>query len=607
VGKKVPGSMGELEKEANVLASIQHPHIITLYDFGEDDEGAFVVMELIEGRTLTQLVQEAPLSETDFVVFAEQVLNALVEAQSQGLLHRDLKPSNLMIANLGSSRIHTKILDFGLAKFSFKPALQTVMVDNSVLGSVYCMAPEQFDRRPLDFRTDLYSLGCSFYFALVGAYPFLGDTMAEVMQSHMDHDTVPLQEKRPGISPSMSEWVMRMIAFDPEDRPQSARECLLDFRDLSGRAPAPELRKPLPLPQLPRGAVVGAPRPAVAPATPPVVPPHLRKGRRRGSGGKLFPLVLGWSLVGLVIVGLMIGGYKWIASRVPEVPSGPPTTVLVSPPGGSPVASEDREIRLEDGEGHGVIRERGKLPVFATGPDRGYHAVYRHERFTARLDADGILFLTLLEDGKPVATDSVIRFLPRLRSRSGFREVLSAEADEDRPVDQPAIIRYSASLRGESVLLQNIAFQGNQISFWGHCSDPLYVDEPTTAYFIDTHVGPTHRIEPGNAPEVTEAVLGQSRLRLRSKSAKSETLVLLSEPVRPDARGLLPHASTSVQAKLNVWEPRMVNWRLTPSNSGDLRVRLKPDSSLYEGFQIVYRKNEPELSTREIRMAVTID
>ena len=149
----------QMEKETGALASLQHPNIVTIYDVGSDEDGPFVVMELLTGQTLDDIVAKAPLTWQDFRELALQIQEALVAAQDLGLVHRDLKPSNIMLNWLPSGRFQAKVVDFGLAKFSPKPSAQTVDQSDAVFGSIFYMAPEQFERGALDARVDMYSIG----------------------------------------------------------------------------------------------------------------------------------------------------------------------------------------------------------------------------------------------------------------------------------------------------------------------------------------------------------------------------------------------------------------------------------------------------------------
>ena len=212
-----------LLKEAIALCSVQHPHIVTVYDAGVDEDGPYVVMELLPGKTIDEV---CPVSWDDFKELANQSLEALIAAQELNLVHRDIKPTNVMVNSLPSGRFQVKLVDFGLAKFSAAPSLQTIDHSDSVFGSIHFMAPEQFERVPLDKRTDMYSLGCVYYFALTGEYPFDGETAPQVMASHLANTFTPLSELRPDIPEWICQWVEWHMARGLTDRPSGAKESL---------------------------------------------------------------------------------------------------------------------------------------------------------------------------------------------------------------------------------------------------------------------------------------------------------------------------------------------------------------------------------------------
>lgn len=236
-------ALKQLTEEAGNLCALQHPHIVTVYDVGSDDEGPFVVMELLTGQTLEELIERGPLTWEDFRELALQTQEALIAAQERHLVHRDIKPGNVMLTWLPSGKFQTKLVDFGLAKFSPKPTQQDIGKDDSVFGSIFFMAPEQFERKPLDARTDMYATGCVYYHALTGHYPFDGTSGQEVMQAHLDHIVKPLHEVREDIPRWASDWVMWHMNRNPDDRPADARESLqlLIMSDQTPtQAPVPE-------------------------------------------------------------------------------------------------------------------------------------------------------------------------------------------------------------------------------------------------------------------------------------------------------------------------------------------------------------------------------
>ncbi len=254
------GSAESLINEAKTLSRFRHPNIVTVYDAGVDEQGyPFVVMEYIEGEDLESIIARQVFAEEDFIQLASESLEALVAAHARGLLHRDLKPGNLMLEAVSPESFRVKLLDFGLAKISQSPVSQTIDQDGSVLGSIYYMAPEQFERKPLDQRTDLYQLGCVLHYALTARHPFDGESGAEVMSAHLNHQIHSLAELRPDLSPLTVSWVDWLTARDPEDRPSTAEEAL---RHLQGPPAQLATTRTVPRSTAPQRPVLRAPAPA---------------------------------------------------------------------------------------------------------------------------------------------------------------------------------------------------------------------------------------------------------------------------------------------------------------------------------------------------------
>lgn len=231
-----------LRKEAGSLATLQHPNIVTIYDLGSDDEGMFIVMELLEGETLADIIQAGTLNLQDFYELASQTLEGALYAHSLSILHRDLKPENIKVKRQPGGRLQVKIVDFGLARLSYGARKQTEDQSGNVLGSIFYMAPEQFLRQPLDGRTDLYSLGCVYYQVLSGSRPFQHETMSGVLDMHLQHQVALLQDVCPHLPERVCDWVMWLFNREPNDRPgnaQIALESLRSLREQGGFSAAP--------------------------------------------------------------------------------------------------------------------------------------------------------------------------------------------------------------------------------------------------------------------------------------------------------------------------------------------------------------------------------
>jgi hypothetical protein len=282
------GSQEEVQKaadnllaEAQTLSTLNHPNIVTVFDVGQDAKGGFVVMELLNGETLDDTVARGVLTQDDFIEVVSQTMEALIAAQAANVLHRDLKPTNVMVIWQASGKFQTKILDFGLAKLTKTPSVQTMDQDDAVMGSIYFMAPEQFERGELDERTDMYAIGCVYYFALTGQYPFRGETAPQVMNAHLQHRVTSLEKLRPDLSPSICQWVMWLINRKMENRPASAREAMERFPqnpEPPGQAQE-EVLQAIPVEEAPHGAttgvhVVAAPVAGAAPPSSMVITHH---------------------------------------------------------------------------------------------------------------------------------------------------------------------------------------------------------------------------------------------------------------------------------------------------------------------------------------------
>ena len=229
--------------EAIRLAAIRHANIVTVYDMGQDNDLPYIVMEHVQGDTVDdRIASQGVFSYPDFVDLARQSLEGLIAAHHAGLVHRDLKPSNIMLQALPSVSFRVKILDFGMAKFLNTPSAQTMNIDGSITGSISWISPEQLNHQAVDERSDLYSLGCVFYYALSGKEPFHGSNTMEIMGAHFSHNVVPLETHRPDLPAVLAQWVMALINLAPEDRYQSAMQALQALNAIAsytGNLPVP--------------------------------------------------------------------------------------------------------------------------------------------------------------------------------------------------------------------------------------------------------------------------------------------------------------------------------------------------------------------------------
>ena len=241
--------------EAKRLASLQHPNIVTIFDFLPSHENVFVVMEFINGESLDSLTQH--MEERVFWEFARQCLDALGAAHSLDMVHRDIKSANIMVTWTEGGDVRVKLLDFGLAKVMAAPSEQTLDHAGALTGSIYFLSPEQLNCQPIDHRTDFYSLGCVFYRALTLRNPFQGAGIPSIIAAHLQRDFIPLAEYRPDLPVGLAEWVEKFFSFSPSDRPANAAAALADLERLKIARPA--ANKPAARPATPQPAVPSKP------------------------------------------------------------------------------------------------------------------------------------------------------------------------------------------------------------------------------------------------------------------------------------------------------------------------------------------------------------
>jgi serine/threonine protein kinase len=228
-------------REVRASTQLNHPNIVMAYDANEADGLYFLVMEYVHGMTLDALVKlNGPLPIAYVCALMRQAALGLQHAHEKGMVHRDIKPSNLLIPTPQSdspSEVLVKILDFGLARLQGQSKGDTIALrgETGVLGTPDYIAPEQSrDIHAADIRSDLYSLGCVFYFTLTGRVPFPGDNAIEKLIKHLMEQPEPLEKVRPDVPPELAAIVRRLMAKDPADRCQTPAELARELEKVSG-------------------------------------------------------------------------------------------------------------------------------------------------------------------------------------------------------------------------------------------------------------------------------------------------------------------------------------------------------------------------------------
>lgn len=234
------GRVRRFYQEARLISALDHPNIVSIFEFGLDPvfRVPFIAMERVEGITLQRLLQrEGSLSERRAASLFAQIVRALIEAHRKGVLHRDLKPRNVMVRQLPEGGEHLTVLDFGLAKFIEDDQLSPPLTaPGRTVGTPGYMSPEQVLGRTLDFRSDLYGLGCMLHAALTGRPPFEGNAALSVMRRQVREPPPPLPHRLAnGAEPSaaLRALLSRLLAKDPGDRPSTLEEVLSVFERMS--------------------------------------------------------------------------------------------------------------------------------------------------------------------------------------------------------------------------------------------------------------------------------------------------------------------------------------------------------------------------------------
>jgi serine/threonine-protein kinase len=204
--------------EARALARLSHPHIVTVFDSGTEDGADFLIMELIEGRSVRSwLSEDGILPITRAAAVMAQVCDALAAAHAAGIVHRDIKPGNIVVTADGTA----KVCDFGIARLSDATPLTHPDI---ALGTSSYMSPEQIGGQTVDSRCDLYAVGCVLFEMLVGVPPFVGDTAFSVIDQHMRAQPPSVRSRRPDIPAELDGLVKRLLAKDPGLRPATAAQ-----------------------------------------------------------------------------------------------------------------------------------------------------------------------------------------------------------------------------------------------------------------------------------------------------------------------------------------------------------------------------------------------
>jgi len=245
-----PERRRRFEREAQAVAALNHPNIVMVHSVEEAEGVHFITMELVEGRTLSELIPKDGLPLGRFFELAAPLADAVSAAHERGITHRDLKPENVMVT--GEGRV--KVLDFGLAKLmegapageaasQFPTATQTE--PGRILGTVAYMSPEQAQGKPVDHRSDVFSLGVVLYVMATGRRPFEGDTPASTLAAILKDTPSSVTELKPALPRHLGRIVRRCLHKDPERRYQTVKDIRNELEELNKELDSGELQAPL--------------------------------------------------------------------------------------------------------------------------------------------------------------------------------------------------------------------------------------------------------------------------------------------------------------------------------------------------------------------------
>ncbi|MEV6520867.1 serine/threonine-protein kinase [Longispora sp. NPDC051575] len=213
-----PAAVLRFAREARTVERLRHPNIVAGYATGTDDADPYLVLELVEGRSLADLLADGPLTVARCVDLARQTCAGLAAAHAAGIVHRDVKPANLLVTDDGT----VKICDFGIAHVAPSGARSPLTAAGVVVGTVTYMSPEQAFGLDVDGRSDLYAVGCVLYAMLTGEPPFVRGEALDILRQHAGDPPAPLAGHRDDVPPALTALVAALLAKEPDHRPRDA-------------------------------------------------------------------------------------------------------------------------------------------------------------------------------------------------------------------------------------------------------------------------------------------------------------------------------------------------------------------------------------------------
>jgi serine/threonine protein kinase/Tol biopolymer transport system component len=439
-----PDRRARFEREAQSIAALSHPNIVTIYSVEEADGVLFLTMEYVEGKPLCDLIVKGGLPLTQILSLAIPLADAVSTAHQRGITHRDLKPANVMVTADG----RVKVLDFGLAKLMEASPVEMGVTglptsplsgEGRIVGTVAYMSPEQAEGKPLDHRSDLFSLGVMLYELATGERPFKGDTSVSVISSIIKDTPASVADLRPTVPRELSRIVKRCLVKDADRRYQTAKDLRNELEELKHDVDSGELMAP--------ATTAGMSMPI--PAT------HVGPRER-----------LAWVLAAIAIIAVLAGSI-WVLRRpvptqslvrfdVPTPASYDLNSFALSPDGGQLVFAAGAEgvpklwvRRFEETSAHALPGTEGAMYPFWS-PDGGAIGFFADAKLK-RIDIAGRALHVLTDApsgrGGTWSRDGVILFTPVGLTSDPTSVVMQIPADGGTPMPVTHLAAGQASHR----------------------------------------------------------------------------------------------------------------------------------------------------------------
>ena len=412
-----PAFVERFRREATAAANLNHPNIVGVYDWGEADGTYFIVMEFVDGRTLSEILRdEGPLHPDRVADVGADVAAALGFAHRNGVVHRDVKPGNVLVTPTGQ----VKVADFGIARAITANADENLTQVGTVMGTATYFSPEQARGDTVDPRSDIYSLGCVLYELLLGRPPFSGDTPVAIAYKHVQEPVVPLRQINAELPVAIEAIVLKCLAKNPANRYPSAEDLRADlrrFREGSGI-----LAEPVMAPLVDPTSVVAATA-AVAAATPDEA--YYDEEDEPKKSSSMF-------LIGLIVLLSVLAGMLYLLSRQFAGDNERVAQVEVPNVVGKPVA--DAQTILEnDGFKVQVTQEANE--------DQAEGVVFDQDpEFGEKVDEGSTVTLKVSAGAEAIPVPDVIgspvEQARLLLTAQGFTVVVEEVVDEEAPVGE---------------------------------------------------------------------------------------------------------------------------------------------------------------------------